>query len=155
MSEEVSVYLKCRVGREWYAIKVDNVLRVLHLVALTELPNCGPDVLGLLTLPDRVILVIDLRRRLGLAEALFRLDTPIVIVDTPHGTIGLVVDEADDIEPIEEAQIAPFTNGVSSYIVGVARRPDHLLMLLDTSLLGAEAQLVGQNSPSYPTHSND
>lgn len=142
MSETAGVYLRCRIGREWYAINVDSVLRVLSLVALTELPDPGPDVLGLLTLPDRVVPVIDLRRRFGLTEAEFRLDTPIVAVDTPYGAVGLVVDEADDIEPVEEAQIAPFTGGVSPYIVGVARRPDHLLLLLDTLRLGAEARSI-------------
>ena len=154
MSETTGVYLRCRVGREWYAINVDSVLRVLHLVALTELPDSGPDVLGLLTLPDRVVPVIDLRRRFGLADVTFRLDTPIVAVDTPYGAVGLVVDEADDIEPVDEAQIAPFTGGVSPYIVGVARLPDHLLLLLDTSLLGAEARSVGQNRPSHPARSS-
>jgi purine-binding chemotaxis protein CheW len=150
MSESTRVYLRCRVGREWYAISVDSVLRVLHLVALTELPEPSPDVLGLLTLPDRVAPVIDLRRRFGLTDAPLRLETQIVAVDTPHGAVGLIVDEADDIEPVDETQIAPFTDGVSPYIVGVARRPDHLLLLLDTSLLGAEARSVGQNSQPHP-----
>jgi purine-binding chemotaxis protein CheW len=146
MSESTRVYLRCRVGREWYAINVDRVLRVLHLVALTELPDAGPDVLGLLTLPDRIVPVIDLRRRFGLAEASFRLDTPIVAVDTADGAIGLVVDEADDIESVDESQIAPYTEGVSPYVVGVARCPNHLLLLLDTSLLGTEARSVSQNN---------
>jgi purine-binding chemotaxis protein CheW len=150
MRESTRVYLRCRVGREWYAIDVDSVRRVLHLVALTELPDASPDVLGLLTLPDRVAPVIDLRLRFGLADAPLRLETPIVVVDTPDGTVGLIVDEADDIETVDETQIAPFTDGVSSYIVGVARRPDQLLLLLDTSLLGADARLVGRNSQPHP-----
>ena len=54
--------------------------------------------------------------------------------------IGLVVDDADDIETIDEAQIEPFTGEVSAYIVGIARCRDRLLLLLDTSLLGAEAR---------------
>lgn len=149
-SESEQVYLRCRVGREWYAINVDYVIRVLHLVALTELPDPSPDVLGLLTLPDRVAPVIDLRRRFGLPDASFRLETPIVVVDTPHGAVGLVVDEADDIESVDEAQIAPYTDGVSPYIVGVARRPNQLLLLLDTSLLGTEARSVRQNRQPHP-----
>jgi purine-binding chemotaxis protein CheW len=150
MSESTRVYLTCRVGREWYAIDVDSVLRVLHMVALTELPDSSPDVLGLLTLPDRVAPVIDLRRRFGLTDAPLLLETPIVAVDTPHGAVGLVVDEADDIEPVDEDQIAPFTGGVSPYIMGVARCPNHLLLLLDTTLLCADARSVGQNSQPHP-----
>jgi purine-binding chemotaxis protein CheW len=144
MNQSAGVYLKCRVGREWYAIHVAQIVRVLHLVALTELPAADPDMLGMLTLPDRVAPVIDLRRRFRLTEIEYHLDTPIVAVNTPHGTVGLVVDEADDIETIGEEQLAPFTGTVSPYIVGVARSSDYLLLLLNTTLLGAEARSAGQ-----------
>jgi purine-binding chemotaxis protein CheW len=146
MSGSPNVYLSCRVGREWYGINTDSIFKVLQLVALTELPNASPDVLGLLTLPDNVIPVIDLRRRFGLPDAPLRLDTPIIAVDTPDGAVGLVVDDAHDIETIDEAQIQPCTGEVSPYVVGVARCPDHLLLLLDTSLLGVEAR--SEVSPS-------
>ena len=154
MSGPTGVYLKCRIGREWYAIHVAHIVRVLHLVALTELPASDPDVLGMLTLPDRVAPVIDLRRRFGLADVTYRLDTPIIAVDTPHGTVGLVVDEADDIESIDEEQIAPFTGSVSPYIVGVARCSDQLLLLLNTSLLGTEARSAGQILAAEDSSSN-
>lgn len=146
MSGSKGVYLSCRVGREWYGINANGVFKVLQMVALTELPDSSPDVLGLLTLPDVVIPVIDLRRRFGLPDAPLRLETPIVAVDTPHGAVGLVVDEADDIETIHEAQIEALTGEVSPYIVGIARGPDHLLLLLDTALLGVEARSDARTS---------
>jgi purine-binding chemotaxis protein CheW len=147
MSKSTGVYLRCRLGREWYGIHTDYVFRVLQMTALTELPDSGPDVLGLLTLPDDIIPVIDMRRRLGLADAPLRLDTPIVAVTTGHGMVGLVVDEADDVETIGESQIELSGSGLSSYIVGVAICPDRLLLLMDPSLLGIDAQVdVGNNS---------
>lgn len=146
MSASSRFYLRCRIGREWYGIAVDTVLKVLHLVALTELPGASPDVLGLMTLPHGVVPVIDLRRRFALPEAPLDLGTPIVAVDTPHGAVGLVVDDADDIELVDESQIAPHADTISSYVVGVAKQPDHLLLLLDTSLLSAEARLVERNT---------
>lgn len=133
-------YLSCRIGREWYGIDGDAVLKVLYFVALTELPNAAPDMLGLLTLPDRVIPVIDLRRRFGLTEAALRLDTPIVCIDTPNGAVGLVVDEADDIVMVSQSQIAAYHGAESPYITGAARQPDYLMLLLDMSMLTAETQ---------------
>jgi len=154
MSETTGVYLRCRVGREWYAVNVDSVLRVLHLVALTELPDSRPDVLGLLTLPDRVATVIDLRRRFGLVDTTLHLETPIVAVDTPSGAVGLVVDEADDIETIDEGQIEPYTDGVSPYVASVARCADYLLLLLDIPSLGAEARLQEQSNQPRPVRAD-
>jgi chemotaxis signal transduction protein len=88
-----------------------------------------------------------MRRRLGLPDAPLRLDTPIVAVTTTRGMVGLVVDEADDIETIDENQIELAGSGLSSYIVGVVVCPERLLLLIDPSLLGIEAQVdVGDNS---------
>lgn len=154
MGKTTGVYLRCRVGREWYGIDVNHVIRVLHLVALTELPDPRPDVLGLLTLPDRVAPVIDLRRRFGLTEALLHLETPIVAVDTPSGAVGLVVDEADDIESIDERQIAPTTDGVSPYVTGVARCTEYLVLLLDLSSLGAEARSQDRDNQPRPVQAD-
>lgn len=138
MSGLAGIYLRCRVGREWYGINTDNVFKVLQLVALNELPDADPSVLGLLTLPDCVIPVIDLRRYFGLPEATLGLETPIVAVNTSHGAVGLVVDDADDIETIVDAQLEPFNNDMSTYIVSIARCPDCILLLIDISLLGAK-----------------
>jgi purine-binding chemotaxis protein CheW len=135
MSGTPGVYLRCRLGREWYGIHTDQVYKVLQMTALTELPDSSPDVLGLLTLADSIIPVIDMRRRLNLPFAPLRLDIPIVAVLTPRGMVGLVVDEADDLETIDESQIELSDSGLSRFIVGVAVCPDRLLLLMDTSLL--------------------
>jgi purine-binding chemotaxis protein CheW len=138
MSGTPGVYLRCRLGREWYGIHTDQVYKVLQMTALTELPDSRPDVLGLLTLIDSVIPVVDMRRRLNLPFAPLRLDIPIVVVITPRGMVGLVVDEADDLETIDGNQIELSGSGLSRFVVGVAVCPDRLLLLMDTSLLELE-----------------
>jgi purine-binding chemotaxis protein CheW len=146
MNRNTGVYLRCRLGREWYGINTDHVFKVLQMTALTELPHTSPDVLGLLTLADTIIPVIDMRRRLGLPDATLRLETPIVAVNTRRGMVGLVVDDADDIETIDESQIEWSASEASPYIVGVARCPDRLLLLMDTSLMGVETQVDAENN---------
>ena len=63
----------------------------MHMVALTELPDAPPDVLGLLSMPNQVVPILDLRRRFKLPEATLRTDTPIVVIESPKGVIGVVV----------------------------------------------------------------
>ncbi len=130
-------YLCVRVGREWYGIRVDEVVEVLHLVALSELPGAPPDVLGLMTLRDSVMPVVDLRRRFGLPESPLRISTPIVAVKTAVGALGLVVDEADDVAEVHEIMAQQGTT--SPYVESVARLPGRLLMLLDVPHLCADA----------------
>lgn len=135
-------YLSCRVGREWYGIELDRISKVLHMVALTELPDAPPDVLGLLTMQDQVIPVVDLRRRFKVSDVSLRLDTPIVVVDLELGAMGLVVDDADDVEIVQDDQITAYDGAELPYVTGVAKQPERLLMLLDLAQLLARAEVA-------------
>lgn len=146
MSTTTQHCLSLRVGQQWYGIAVDSVIEVLHLVALTELPAATPDVLGLMTVRNVVMPVIDLRLRFGLDDAPLRLDTPVIAIRTENGPIGLVVDEADDVEQISETQMSAYDSADSPYVASVARLPERLLLLLDTALLRTEIQ----GSPDLP-----
>ena len=124
-------YLCCRVGSEWYGVEVSRVIEVLHLVALHEAPGANPDVLGLLTLRDMIMPVIDLRRRFGLGETDLSVDTPIIAVQAPAGPVGLVVDDVDDVEQITEIDDAH--GGELPFTVGTARLDSRLLFILDVT----------------------
>lgn len=134
-------YLTFRIGHEWYGVNVDGIIEVIHMVGLTELPGTPPDILGLLTLRDRVMPVVDMRLRLGHASdgAALRLDTPIIAITTAHGAMGLVVDDVDDVEIIEE--IADYENDESPYVNAVARLDERLLLLLDTAFLRSQVKV--------------
>jgi chemotaxis signal transduction protein len=131
-------YLSCRIGREWYGIELGAVIEVLHFVALTELPGTPPEVLGLMTIRDLVMPVVDLRRLFGLPEAALTLDTPIVAVRAPEGAVGLVVDDTDNIENIQDEQVAVYDGVASPYVSGAIRLSEGLLMLLNLSALKLE-----------------
>jgi purine-binding chemotaxis protein CheW len=126
-------FLRCRVGREWYGIAVEQVIEVLQLVALNEIPGAKPHVLGLLTLRDVVMPVMDLRILFGTEDTRLSLDTPIIALNTADGPIGVLVDDVDDVQRVSEigdqhAQESPF-------IMAAAQVDDRLLLLLDVERL--------------------
>jgi purine-binding chemotaxis protein CheW len=131
-------FLSFQVGEQWYGINIDDIIEVTYLVRLTELPAATPDMLGLITVRDEVMPVIDLRLRFGLGEAPLRMDTPILCVHSKRGAIGLVVDEAEDVLAINESNISDYDGSDSRYLKGVLRLPDRLLLLLDAARLRAE-----------------
>ncbi|MBN1285267.1 MAG: purine-binding chemotaxis protein CheW [Anaerolineae bacterium] len=139
--EAVKYYLSFRVGHQWYGVDVDDILEVMHFMTLAELPGTPPDVLGLLTFRGEIMPVIDLRIRFGAGDAGLRLDTPIIGIHTPEGPLGLVVDDADDVEEVALSQISAQTRTASPYVTSVARLADRLLLLLDTELLRAQTRL--------------
>jgi purine-binding chemotaxis protein CheW len=137
MDDKFCHYLSFRVGHEWYGVDVKDVIEVLHMVALNEFP--GTDILGALTLRDQVMPVIDLRQRFGLDASELTLSTPIIAIRTARGGVGLVVDEADNVEHIPREMLIEYK---STYTHQVARLERGLLLLLDVSQLEDSIQPV-------------
>lgn len=121
-----SHYLTCRLGRQWYGIRIEHVIEVLHMVALEEMP--GSQALGVMTLREQVIPVIDMREQLGLTNIEYTLETPIVGIRCGDQLFGLVVDEADDVVQIDSSQISPY---VERDVTGIARVGDMMVFLLE------------------------
>jgi purine-binding chemotaxis protein CheW len=147
-----SNYLSFRVSHQWYAVNVDHVIEVLHMIALTELPKTPPDILGLMTLRDVVMPVVDLRLRFGYDRAPLDLNTPIIAANTSAGAIGMVVDDVDNIEAI--SQITNYEGKESVYVMGAARMLDRLLLLLNIDRLRGEVQRQTGEMPAVKTGTN-
>ncbi len=129
-----------RVGSQWYGIDVNNVIEVLHLVALAELPLKDSSVLGLMTLRDTVMPVIDLRSQFGMAERQFHLTTPIIAVRTPRGAMGLVADEVDNVERVAEEQLIAYEGPEITWVSRIARVAERLLLLIDVTTMTSVAE---------------
>lgn len=138
-------YLRCQIGQQWYGIAVSDVVEVLHFVALTDMPGSPPHVLGLLTLRDMVIPVIDLRLLFDLPAA-YRLDLPIIAVNTPDGPMGMVVDDVDDVVHIEQSSV--YQNESNPYVQRASRLDDRLLLLLNLERLFVTSGYIGTNTPA-------
>lgn len=132
---KTSSFLSFRVGHEWYGVNVDDVIQVLHLVAFTELPATTPDILGLITVRDQIMPVIDLRLHFGQEEAPLALDTPLIALRTVNGPVALVADETEDVERVSSSELTIYQGSESSYIKGVIRLENRLLLLLDAGYL--------------------
>lgn len=124
-------FLAVRVGPMWYGISLPAVIEVLQMVALAELPETGPDVLGLLTLRDHIMPVIDLRVRFHQTNTQLSLRTPIVAARGSHDSemIGFVADEVDRVITIgADVEIKPMN---SPYITGAVQLESYVLLMLD------------------------
>lgn len=125
-----------RVGSQWYGIDIENVIEISHLVMLSEAVTSSPDILGLMTLRNVVMPVLDLRMRFGNSQPEFRLDTPIIAIRAHERSMGLIVDEIDNVETIAPEQIAPDLGEALPFVAGTTQLHDRLLLLLKLDALG-------------------
>lgn len=121
-------FLTFQVGSQWYGIPVEAVIEVLQLVALDELPAANSDVLGLLTLRNIVMPVIDLRRRFMLDDATLRLDTPLIAIQLNGQHFAFVVDAVDDV--IDASAAAWQAQDSDPYVTHTVRTQSKLFYIL-------------------------
>ena len=79
--------------------------------------------------------VIDLRRRLGLAEG-SGAGEKIMIIDLDKSAVGVVVDTVTEVTTIKETDIQrnmEITSQLGDFILGVGKQADHLSLILDIS----------------------
>lgn len=128
-------YLTIRVGSQWFGIAIEQVLEVTYMLMLNEVPVVEPDVLGLMTIRDDVLPVIDLRKRCGSEDINIHLNTPIISVRTSGGLVGLVADDVDNVEQVAPEHHVNYEAHAFRFVKCVARLPQRLLLLLDLNTL--------------------
>ncbi|HEX2619323.1 MAG TPA: chemotaxis protein CheW [Phototrophicaceae bacterium] len=124
-------YLTVRIGGMWYGIPLTAIIEVIHMVALAELPETESDVLGLLTLRDQIMPVVDLRLRFHQSNTNLSLNTPIVAVRAENHDLmmGFVVDEVDSVTVLDTDTPIKATN--SPYLAGAVQLEAFMLLILD------------------------
>jgi purine-binding chemotaxis protein CheW len=105
---------------------------------------------GLINLRGKVIPVIDLRLKFGLAEAKYNEHTSIIVIEfrSIYGQVqmGIIVDTVSEVISFDLRQIEPAPNFGANlkneYIKGVAKIRDRVVIILDIDLILTDEELT-------------
>jgi purine-binding chemotaxis protein CheW len=119
-------YLAFTLGGDIYAAPVALIREILKPPPLTPVPRAPHPILGIVSVRGQLVTVVDLRRRLRLAESQPTRRTRILLVDATGGEVmGLFVDEVLQVYRLADGEIEPAASAlggeVASYIAGIAR----------------------------------
>ena len=127
------------IGSEEFGVDILKVIEIIRTMEITKVPKAPAFVEGVINLRGRVIPIIDLRRRFGLAEKAGDSDTRIIVFEINGMSVGFVVDSVSEVLRIPANTVEPappVVAGVDSdYISGVGKLEDRLLILLDLDKL--------------------
>ncbi len=128
--------LAFRLGEEDYVVMVEQVREVLRLWHVTPVPNAAGHVLGVTVLRGKVLPVIDLGRRLGLAPSVQDERCRIVVVSPSDEEAGLLVDRVMGVLRIPPDAIRPAPETIeqgagAEFLQGIIRSEEKLYILLD------------------------
>jgi purine-binding chemotaxis protein CheW len=128
--------LRFRLGSEWYAVPVGQVVEVVSLVAITPLPQSPPHVLGAITVRGQAITVLDLRHLLGYTLAPLKLTTPMIILRPEHGAaFAALVDEVEGV--IEVRDDLELTANSGGMLAGITRYQEAVILVVCVDALAS------------------
>ncbi len=113
---EVVVFI---LAGQRYALPIEAVQEIQQIVAMGEVPDRTPGLVGVVNLRGEVVPAIDMRQLFGMDERPLALETPMIITHSLGGLVALIVDEVEDVATIP---------------AGCMQRPDEIYELADRML---------------------
>jgi purine-binding chemotaxis protein CheW len=129
-----------------YALLLSAVVRVVHAVEISPLPNAPAIIQGAINVQGRIIPVVNIRERLQLPAREMNGNDHFIIAQTKRRSVALVTDYVAGIRELADDQAG--TAGQSlpfvEYLHGVVKIEDNLILIydLDTFLSLQEEQML-------------
>jgi purine-binding chemotaxis protein CheW len=142
-------YLSFHLDREEYAIQVLKVREIMGLQDITAVPQTPDYVRGVINLRGKVVPVIDLRLKFGLAAVEYTQRTCIIVIEVraEGGSMlmGMIVDGVSEVLNLSAADIEntpDFGNGVVlPYVLGMAKIKGKVKILVDIDYVLSQQEL--------------
>jgi purine-binding chemotaxis protein CheW len=133
-------YLTFKLAAEEYGLEILKVQEIIGTMRITRVPQMPSFIRGVINLRGKVIPVVDLRQKFGLAAQADTERTCIIVVQISQGdrrvTTGILVDDVSEVQNIAAEQIEPPPSlGASvstDFILGMGKVAQKVVMLLDT-----------------------
>jgi len=133
--DELLQLVTFRIGDEEFAVDILRVQEINRMLEVTRVPNAPEHIEGVINLRGKVIPIIDLRSRFGLAKKDKDKNTRIVVVEVSGKIVGFIVDAVREVLRIPKSITEPTpkiaTSAAADYITAVGKLDDRLLILLD------------------------
>ncbi|MBU1171866.1 MAG: chemotaxis protein CheW [Proteobacteria bacterium] len=151
MGRREGKYLTFSLANEEYGIGILKIKEIIGMLPITTVPQTPSFVKGVINLRGKVIPVIDLRLRFGMAGIEYTERTCIIVVEITGKSstvlIGIVVDSVSEVLNVKGDDIedtpAFGTKLDTDYIMGMAKLDGGVKILLDIDrVLNAEEMSV-------------
>jgi purine-binding chemotaxis protein CheW len=152
-------YLTFCLGREEFAIQVVRVREIMGVPEVTAVPQTPEYVKGVINLRGKVIPVVDLRLKFGLAELEHSQRTCVIVVqidlawaagETSRLHIGIIVDAVTEVLTLQTSDIEntpDFGSGLAiPYLLGMAKIKGKVKILLDINRVLSAQEAAGLGS---------
>lgn len=139
MGNREGKYLTFSLAGEEYGIGILKVKEIIGLMTITPIPQAPQHIKGVINLRGKVIPVVDLRLKFGMASMAYTERTCIIVTEIAASNnkiaMGIVVDSVSEVLNIKAVEIEDTPQFGSrldtDYILGMAKIGQSVKILLD------------------------
>lgn len=140
MAEEVAYDRKqmviFKIGSEEFGIDINDVRNIEKFENLTTVPGADEYIEGVLNLRGKIIVILNLAKKINISSKGRSKDSRIVIVELHDETLGLLVDTANEVLWVNDKNIKDAPKIIKdkiggNYIKGVAIQDERMIILID------------------------
>jgi len=138
MTGDEMQFVVFRLGSQELALSIFEVERILRYEAPATLPNAPEFLEGAMPYEQRVVPLVDLRKRIGL-EATYREETRVMVVRCEEKQVAVVVDLVVEVLRVDSTTITAPPSMVpglpANCISGMIARPGRTIVVLTAAKL--------------------
>ena len=147
MAAEGTQYLTFCLRDEIYGVEILKVQEIRGWTKPTQIPNAPEFIRGVMNLRGAIVPILDLRQRFSMDETEVTKQTVVIVVNVQGRTIGMVVDSVSDVVDLQDNDIKDSpdfgTSIDASFIHGLAKAEENMVILLDIDRMLQSCELVG------------
>lgn len=131
-----TLHVSFKVGNAEYVVSASQVLHLESFTQATHIPGAPAFVAGLVQVRGKLVPVVDMRTRFGLAPVERTLDNRVIVVTVGSRVAGLLVDSARDMLRLDESAFQPPPDLVEAQVAGFVKAittiaPSRMLLVVD------------------------
>jgi purine-binding chemotaxis protein CheW len=136
-----------KLGKETFAVNVGQVREIGKVERITHVPKMPDFIEGVMNLRGQITTIIDLRRRFGIfTDGERTAQSRIIVAEIGENQLGIIVDSVEDVIRVSTQNISDPPKTITkkvdaSFLSGICKLPDDLVMLLDISKLLSEEEM--------------
>lgn len=135
-------YLTFLLGDETYGIEINQVMEIIGMQPITEMPEMPEYVKGIINLRGSIIPAMDVRIRFQKPEVDYTDRTCMIVIHFGGRSMGMIVDCVSEVLTIPDEDLAEKpeigSKGSRGYIRNIGKVSDHIVLLIDCEKLFGE-----------------
>lgn len=131
-------YVIFKVENEKYGVCAENVEKIQKLMNISQIPGFNYYVEGVINYQKQILPLINIKKLFNMQNQELCTTSSIVILKDEKGKAGIIVDEVDDIEEIDDD--APRSNIKNQFIEEVITLNDKIISILNSTIINAIEQ---------------